>query len=100
MPGWRHSTSSSARGYGAAWNKLRSIVLKRARYLCQCSECSKLGRVRTANEVDHIVPKWQGGTDDLSNLQAINTDCHKRKTQVELGHKTKTPIGVDGWPKR
>lgn len=38
---------------------------------------------KRANEVDHIIPKFKGGTDDLSNLMAINSECHKRKTARE-----------------
>lgn len=29
--------------------------------------------------VDHVVPKWQGGTDDLSNLQWLCCYCNSRK---------------------
>jgi len=36
-----------------------------------------------AHEVDHIIPKAQGGTDDPGNLRAINRDCHRAKTQKE-----------------
>lgn len=93
-----HGTAEE-RGYGTEWRKLRKLVLKRASYLCQCSECKRHGRVRIATEVDHIVPKFKGGTDELSNLQAINRDCHKSKTKVETGARPKQVIGVDGWPK-
>ncbi|TFF37431.1 HNH endonuclease [Pseudomonas sp. RIT623] len=66
---------------GRPWRRLRDKVLKRDHYLCQCSECKRLGRLRGADEVDHIVPVAMGGTDDDGNLQAINHDCHKAKTQ-------------------
>lgn len=36
-----------------------------------------------AHEVDHIIPKAEGGTDSPNNLRAINRDCHRRKTQAE-----------------
>ena len=36
-----------------------------------------------ADEVDHIVPLSQGGTDEDTNLRAIHHDCHKVKTQRE-----------------
>jgi 5-methylcytosine-specific restriction protein A len=39
--------------------------------------------VTIATEVDHIVPKSQGGTDDDDNLQAICSPCHKTKTGSE-----------------
>ena len=44
-----------------------------------------MGRVRPATEVDHILPLADGGTDDLGNLQAINRECHARKTVAENG---------------
>ncbi len=31
-------------------------------------------------EVDHIKPLYQGGTNDLHNLQALCRNCHGRKT--------------------
>lgn len=80
---WQHSKSSTERGYGSRWRKLREIVLRRDAGICRCPECAKAGRVRIATEVDHIRPKAEGGTDDLSNLRAINHDCHKAKTQTE-----------------
>lgn len=59
-------------------------MLKRDGYLCQCEECQDGKRLpRVADEVDHIVPLSQGGTDDPGNLRAINHDCHKPKTARE-----------------
>lgn len=75
--------SRHARGYGSHWQKLRAMVLARDCYVCRCAECRRLGRVREATEVDHVLPKSQGGTDDPANLSAINHDCHKTKTATE-----------------
>lgn len=72
----------SGRG-GRPWRRLRAQVLKRDNHLCQCSECKRLGRLRSADEVDHIVPVAAGGTDELGNLQAINNECHKAKTLLD-----------------
>ena len=66
---------------GRPWRRLRDKVLKRDHYLCQCADCKRLGRLRGADEVDHIVPVAAGGTDDEANLQAINHDCHREKTR-------------------
>lgn len=68
--------------------------------LCQCDQCKAEKRVTLAQEVDHIKPKAQGGTDDLSNLRAVSRECHKRITAEQQG-KTLKPIirtGLDGWP--
>lgn len=72
------------RGYGNAWDKLRLRILDRDKYLCQ--PCLRSGRPETAQQVDHIVPKAQGGTDDPANCQAICKTCHKAKTARESSH--------------
>ena len=90
--------SRHARGYGTAWDKLRKTILERDHHLCKCEECKRKHRIKPANEVDHRIPKARGGTDDPSNLCAINKDCHKRKTDAENGRRSKRTVGPDGWP--
>lgn len=82
--GWqRHQKgrTSSQRGYGTQWRKIRAVVLERDSNLC--CECLKQGRYVTATTVDHIIPKAHGGTDNLSNLQSLCDKCHKAKTAKE-----------------
>lgn len=79
----RRRGTSTERGYGAAWRRVRDRIMRRDGGVCRCAECKQLGRIREAHEVDHIVPKAQGGTDDDDNLQAINRECHKAKTARE-----------------
>jgi 5-methylcytosine-specific restriction endonuclease McrA len=56
----------------AAWKRQRLIVLRRDCYICAyCGEA--------ANEVDHVQPRVQGGTDDLDNLVACCRMCNLRK---------------------
>jgi 5-methylcytosine-specific restriction protein A len=62
-------------GYGARWARLRAQVLAEEP---QCRLCGA-----PATEVDHIQAKAFGGTDDRSNLQALDTACHKRKTAAD-----------------
>lgn len=69
------------RGYGTAWQKLRLLILKRDRYLCQY--CKQLGIAEAGNTVDHIVSKAKGGTDAQSNLQTLCRRCHATKTGRE-----------------
>ena len=73
--------NTTERGYGHAWRKLRAQVLERDGYLCQA--CKAKGRITPATDVDHIVNKASGGTDDIGNLQALCKPCHKAKTQAE-----------------
>jgi 5-methylcytosine-specific restriction protein A len=103
-----HSTSRQSRDYGTEWDKLRLVILRRDNGLCQCGHCKAEHRTTIATEVDHIVSRaeakrrgWsKAQTEDPTNLQAINTDCHKRKTQEETGGKFKRRprIGIDGFP--
>lgn len=74
--------SRHERGYGTAWDKLRKVILARDCGICQHCLRTK-GELHTGNEVDHIVPKFEGGTDDESNLEVICHDAHKRKTAEE-----------------
>jgi len=84
MASWSTTTTTKqARGYGGPWDQLRKQTMKRDNYMCQ--PCKKLGFITNATQVDHIVPKSKGGTDDLSNLQAICNDCHKIKTNIDNG---------------
>ena len=92
------TTSRQSRGYGRAWELKREQILRRDNYLCQCKQCKAEQRITAANEVDHIVPKAKGGTDDASNLQAINRECHERKSLEDKGIAPRVRIGIDGWP--
>jgi len=83
---WRgNKGSSTARGYGVAWRKLRLLVLDRDSRLCQ--SCLAQGLVTAGNEVDHIKPKSLGGDDCLTNLQTLCYSCHKTKTLKERVNK-------------
>lgn len=81
--GWASEARGSRqeRGYGAAWDRARKLVMQRDCGLCQ--PCRRAGRIAAARAVDHIVPKSQGGTDGEHNLQAICDACHQVKTQRE-----------------
>lgn len=78
----RHRGSAHQRGYGATWRKKRRAYLQRNPL---CVECLRQGRVKPATDVDHIISRRRGGTDDESNLQALCHSCHSRKTNREDG---------------
>lgn len=88
--------SRHARGYGAAWDKLRKQILERDKYLCQA--CLASNRPTSAKHVDHKIPKSKGGTDDPDNLQSLCVPCHDAKTLADKGNKVKAAFGADGWP--
>ena len=82
--GWtryKADMTTTQRGYGHAWRKLRDQIMRRDSGLCQ--PCLKQNRTTLAHAVDHVVPKEQGGTDDENNLQSICRDCHTHKTAFE-----------------
>ena len=100
---WKHDKRSRhARGYGTDWDKIRKQAMDRDTWLCQ--PCRRKGKLTPAKECDHIMPKFKGGKDQLSNLQAICTDCHKDKTAQEAaeaqGHtiRARRVVGLDGYP--
>jgi 5-methylcytosine-specific restriction protein A len=104
---WHHSGSRHERGYGSAWVKTRAIIIARDMGLCQ--PCWRKGRPTPFTEVDHIIPKSQGGTDDHDNLECICPDCHSSKTQQEAAQAqgktikprtTFTPDGRVNWSDR
>lgn len=72
------TTSSSARGYGSRWRKLRALKLAEQPV---CEAC----RRAMATTVDHIKPKARGGGDEWENLQSLCDPCHKAKTASEGG---------------
>ena len=86
-----HTIATHVRTRGKNWLTLRTIVLREAMGLCQCTTCKDTGRLRPATEVDHIVPLWEGGPDALSNLQAINVECHRLKSTAEAARRAAAP---------
>jgi 5-methylcytosine-specific restriction protein A len=104
MANWS-SESRHKRGYGTQWEKIRIQILQRDNYLCHCNLC-KGGelRLRAATEVNHKIPKaWfkdgraKGDPDHPDNLQAINSECHKRVSMEQRGVKPRPRIGLDGY---
>lgn len=92
------SASRHARGYGSRWVKLRRQALLRDDFLCQ--HCLLIGNHTAATDVDHIIPKADGGADSMTNLQSLCRSCHSEKTRLENSHRkgNKRVIGIDGWP--
>ena len=62
---------------GPDWARIRARVLRESKYVC--AECKGDG----ACEVDHIVSRRNGGSNDYSNLQALCRTCHARKSSNE-----------------
>lgn len=68
----------------------RAGVARRAKWLAAhplCCMCEAEGRVTAAAVPDHVVPLWQGGADDESNLQSLCAPHHDAKTAAEAAER-------------
>lgn len=72
--------SSTARGYGSRWQRIRKSLL--ARYPL-CVMCQAEGRVEAATEVDHI--DGNSRNNDRENLRPLCKPCHSRRTIRDQG---------------
>jgi 5-methylcytosine-specific restriction endonuclease McrA len=63
------------------WPAIRLRVLRRDGWRCQLAYPDRCRGA--ASEVDHLIPATDGGTDAMSNLQAVCSPCHARKTGKE-----------------
>lgn len=61
---------------GGSFSYRKRFVLKRDNWTCAVCGLKDLEIM----EVDHIIEKFYGGTDDFENLQTLCPNCHARKT--------------------
>jgi len=47
----------------------------------QCAVCKKV--LDYTYEIDHVIPLFKGGTNEMNNLQALCRSCHGKKTITE-----------------
>lgn len=83
------SPGATPRQRGRAWMTRRDSWLSKHPLCCHCEQA---GRVSLANEVDHIIPLWDGGADDETNFQSLCGPCHKTKTAGEAARRA-----IGGW---
>lgn len=96
-PSLRTHTAQDERLRGDTWMSIRARVLTRDAGICRCAECadrrrSDPGFALPAHEVDHIIPLSAGGSNELVNLQAINVDCHRRKSAQEAAGAARVAV--------
>ena len=72
--------TAAQRGYtSAAWLRTRRQVIARDGGICQA--CGRPVTMEAGDaHIDHIIPKRDGGTDALDNLQLLHRSCHSKKT--------------------
>ena len=73
---WSHRRKSS----GYISGTVRYRVLSRAKFRC---ELCGISAEHKALEVDHIVPRNKGGSDDESNLQSLCYSCNAMKRDTD-----------------
>ena len=73
---WSHRRKSS----GYIKGTVRYRILSRARFRC---ELCGISADQKALEVDHIVPRNKGGSDDESNLQSLCYSCNAMKRDTD-----------------
>jgi 5-methylcytosine-specific restriction endonuclease McrA len=80
-PAWHNHRDSSdhRRGIsGSAWQKLRRDTLRTHRGICHV--CGNPG----ADQVDHLVPLYLGGTHEPTNLRPVHArPCHLQRSQQQ-----------------
>src|SRR5215217_3742365 len=69
---WSKTCSDSRSGSTEPRNEVTSQQGK-------CPWCGLFFRLGDVWNVDHLVPKSQGGTDAEDNLQLLHRHCHRRK---------------------
>jgi 5-methylcytosine-specific restriction protein A len=72
-------------GYDAHWRRqrarfLRSHAPRDGNGELLCYLCGSTIPADQSPEVDHILARAKGGSDDVSNLGAAHKSCHSRKT--------------------
>jgi len=57
----------------------KKFVASQQKWLCKrCGET-----LNASYEVDHRIPLYKGGTNDISNLEALCRNCHGQKTLMD-----------------
>lgn len=79
---WRKGKTTAQRGYGGWWQRARLYHLSRHPL---CVQCDKLGIIRAAEVVDHIIPHRgdQRLFRDTLNWQSLCVPCHNAKAARE-----------------
>jgi len=83
--------TATARGYDRAWHRIRDA------FLAAHPTCAVCGAV--AVDVDHIVARRAGGSDDWANLQALCARHHRstKQAQERRGGRVRG-CDANGWP--
>ena len=67
-------------------NKKRNVSESKKKYIAsnQQWKCKKCNSILDATyEIDHIIPLYKGGDNELANLEALCRNCHGNKTLLD-----------------
>ena len=78
---WKRD-KNTYKSYGKTWRKIR---LQHINEHPLCEVCKQKGMLTPANEVHHIIPLSEGGTNEPANLMSLCKSCHSRITATEGG---------------
>lgn len=72
-----------SRNVGGGTRHKRNVSESKKKYIAStqkwsCAHCQQL--LDNTYEVDHVIPLYKGGTNDLTNLEALCRNCHGKKT--------------------
>lgn len=73
--GWRRNDAT----YGSPFSRQQKKAIK----LKARGKCQKCGTDAPDGAPDHIIPRSQGGVNELWNGQWLCQDCHRKKTVQE-----------------
>lgn len=69
---------------GRAWMAKRQRVALAHDY--RCVTCGRAW-IAYKDQIDHHIPREQGGSNDESNLRPMCNECHAAKTASEAAHR-------------
>ena len=79
VPGYLKKYSGKCMRGGKKRNvseNVKKYIASQQNWKCQLCQ----NQLDATYEVDHIIPLYQGGTNDYENLQALCRNCHGKKT--------------------
>jgi RNA-directed DNA polymerase len=64
-----------------AGKTMKEWIMEKQKF--KCNHCKELFKYDSVTEIDHIVPKACGGTNEAKNLQVLHRHCHDIKTRTD-----------------
>lgn len=92
-PNWRQ------RGYDATYDRNRKRILRTHTVCCICGEPvdkTLSGRDPDGPSIDHIVPRAEGGTNQLDNLALAHLRCNTARPGLERPSRRRPPEAHPG----